>query len=292
MRHFYFCLFLLCPVFCNAQDFKKISCRFLCLNRATPTPPLLNVAEKGVEVSCTITTESPSPPIVCYAKGTSLSFLSAADRKPAAIATIPANVNACILIFVDAAKAPNTLPWRVFVIEDSAKNFPDGGAFVANFHSQDIRFVIGENKIMLRPAGSHGFPRPEKRDNFNMAPVVFEFLQQDKWRTASESMLRFLPGMRYLIFAYVDPESGRPRISTIQDFRPVEKPPHPGAGGSAGISFRPSPHSVSAANYTRTPRDSSPDTAAGPTTPAPSKSRTGRPDPDAAPVPSTTRTFR
>jgi hypothetical protein len=60
-----------------------------------------------------------------------------------------------------------------------------------------------------------------------MAPVVFEFLQEDKWRTASESMLRFLPGMRYLIFAYLDPESGRPRIATYQDLRHVAKPPKP-----------------------------------------------------------------
>ena len=226
MRRLCFCLFLLCSVICSAQDFKKISCRFLCLNRAAPTPPLLNVADKGVEVACTIPTETPSAPIFCYANGTSISFLSASDRKPAATATIPANVNACILVFVDAAKAPNTLPWRVFVIEDTARNFPDGGAFVANFHTQDIRFVIGENKpIMLHSAGYQGVARPEKRDAFNMAPVAFQFQQNDTWRTASESMLRFLPGMRYLIFAYVDPASGRPRISTYQDFAAAAKPP-------------------------------------------------------------------
>jgi hypothetical protein len=129
-----------------------------------------------------------------------------------------------ILVFVNGAKTPNALPWRVFVIEDSDKIFPDGGAFVANFHSGDIRFIIGENKIMLRPAGSHGFGLPKERDAFNMAPVVFQFQQEEEWITASESLLRFLPGMRYLIFAYVDPDSGRPQISTFQDVKPFTPP--------------------------------------------------------------------
>lgn len=227
MRALCCCLLLLCPAVSHAQEFRKLSCRFLSLDSSSPTPPILNVAEKGAEIPCTVYTNSPSPAIFCYAKGNTINFISAADRKPAAAATIPAEGNAFILVFLAAAKAANALPWRVFVIENSDKNFPDGGAFVANFHNQDIRFIIGENKNMLRPAGSHGIPRPEKRDNFNMAPVVFEFLQEDKWRTASESMLRFLPGMRYLIFAYLDPESGRPRIVTYQDLRHVAKPPKP-----------------------------------------------------------------
>lgn len=204
-----------------------MSCRFLAMDSAAPPPPLLNVAEEGAEIPCTVTTNTLSAEVACFAKGTVLSFISSGDRKPAANATIPANVSNAILVFVAAAKAPNALPWRVFVIEDSAKNFPDGGAFVANFHNQDIRFVIGESKIMLHPAGFHGFPLPAKRNNFNMAPVVFEFLQENKWRTASESMLRFLPGMRYLIFAYVDPSSGRPRIATFQDFKTSSKPKPP-----------------------------------------------------------------
>ena len=225
MRLICLCLLLLCPVICSAQDFKKVTCRFLSLDANAPPPPLLNVADKGAEVTCTVYTNSLSPPVACFAKGNAIGFLTASDRQPAATATIPANVSAVILVFVAAAKDSKALPWRVFVIEDSAKNFPDGGTFVANFHNQDIRFVIGDSKIMLHPAGFHGFPLPEKRNNFNMAPVVFEFMQNDVWRTASESMLRFVPGMRYLIVAYVDPESRRPHLSTYQVLHSNAPPP-------------------------------------------------------------------
>lgn len=219
------CLFFLCAVFGNAQDSRKVTCRFVCFEGVTPPPPLVNVLDKGAEVVCTIPANEFSPGFVCSAKGNSINFLSSEDHKPLASATIPAAVKSAILVFLPAVKVPSPLPWQVFVVEDTLKNFPDGGAFVANFYTKDIRFVIGENKIMLPSGKDHGFARPTQRDAFNMAPVVFQFQQDDTWRTASESLLRFVPGMRYLIFAYVDAESGRPRISTFQDFMPMAPPP-------------------------------------------------------------------
>jgi len=225
MRILCHAVFILCSAFGSAQDVVKVSCRFLGLNSDSPPPPLLNIADKEIDIPCVITTGTLSPATTCLAREHTMTFVSATDRQPAAIATLPANVKAAILVFVAAPEKPNTLPWRVFVIEDSPKNLPDGGAFVANFHNQDIRFVIGEHKILLHSASFHGFSIPVKRDAFNMAPVAFEFLQKDQWRTASESLLRFVPGMRYLIFAYRDPASGRPRIATYQDLKPFATPP-------------------------------------------------------------------
>ncbi len=225
MRAFLLCLLTLCPLIGNAQEFKKISCRFLCLDSANPAPPLLNIGEKDSEILCTIYTEEISPAVACTAKDNTINFISSVDRKPVATAKIPNNGKAFILIFVPAAKAPDALPWRVFVIEDSSANFPDGGAFVANFHNQEVRFVLGEKKLMLKSGSSHGFASPSKLDAFNMAPVSFEFQQKGTWRVAKESMLRFLPGMRYLFFAYIDPTSGRPKISTYRDMNVDSKPP-------------------------------------------------------------------
>ena len=129
-------------------------------------------------------------------------------------------MSSALLIFIGNGPTPSDpaqAQLKVMVIEDSPKNFPDGGAYIANFHHSPIRFVVGEHKGMLKPGGSHGYALPKQRDSFNMAPVIFEFLKKESWQIANESALRFLPGMRYLIFAYVDPQSGRPRISTIQD---------------------------------------------------------------------------
>ncbi len=217
MRTLSLCLLLLYPVLIKAEDGRRVDCRFVSLSSDTPPPAMLTASADGAGNPVAVPTGSLSKASPCFSKTNTFSFLSAADRTPAATATIPADVKAAILVFVAAPKTAGSLPWRVFVIEDSAKNFPDGGAFVANFHNQDIRFVIGENKVMLHPAGSHGVSRPEQRDDFNMAAVAFQFQQGDSWRNASETMLRFLPGMRYLMFAYVDSASGRPRIVTFQD---------------------------------------------------------------------------
>ncbi len=220
-------LLVLSATLSSAQEVRPVKCRFVCMDGATPPERLLNVSNKS-EVACTVPANVLSPAVACFAKENVVSFVSSKDRKPAATATIPAAAKAAILLFIPAPADPATpaaLPWRVFVIEDSPQSFPDGGAFVANFYSQDIRFVVGENKIQLRPAKSHGFGPPTQRDDFNMVQVVFQFQDQDAWRTASESLLRFLPGMRYLIFAYVDAASGRPRIATFQDLGPPPLPP-------------------------------------------------------------------
>jgi len=211
----------------HAEDVRLIRCRFLCFGSGATPASLIVASDKGSDITCAVSDSQISPETVCPAKSDTIAFLSSADRKPVAVAKVAAPLNHVILIFVPAAKAPDALPWRVLVIEDSEKNFPDGGVFVANFYNKDIRMQIGDKTGLLHSGGEYGFPLPGKRDTFNMAPVVFQFQIDGQWRTANESMLRFLKGMRYLIFAYVDPASGRPRISTFNDVAPPPKPPTP-----------------------------------------------------------------
>lgn len=218
MRILSLCLIVFFPTLVYAEEGRKVTCRLVALDPDTPPPAMLAMSGDGSEVKVIPHTGSISGESVLFSKTDTFSFLNAADHKPAASVTLPAGMKAAILLFVAGPKTPQALPWRIFVIEDSAKNFPDGGAFVANFHNKNIRFVMGENKIMLKPGGSTGVPRPTDRDDFNMSAVTFEFqMGDDAWRQASESMLRFLPGSRYLMIAFVDVSSGRPRVVTFQD---------------------------------------------------------------------------
>lgn len=219
MRSLSILLFLIFPLVGMAEEGRMINCRFACLDRSAPPPPMLTFSGDGVEIPVSIPTSKLSAVTPCFSRNNAINFISPGDRTPLATATIPGNVKSVVLIFVASPKTATSLPWRIFVIEDTDKNLPDGGAYVANFYNQDIRFVIGENKIMLHPAASHGVSMPTKRDDFNMSPVVFQFQQGDAWKDASESMLRFMPGSRYLMFAYMDASNGRPRIITFQDFK-------------------------------------------------------------------------
>lgn len=221
MRFFSVISLLVCSLIpAQAQDVRQVSCRFLCFGCGKTPPALVSVSDNGADVPCPVSDNSLSPVTVCAAKADTIAFLSSADRKPAAVAKVAPTMNRVILVFVPGDKTPDALPWRVLVIQDSPKNFPDGGLFVANFYNNDIRMRIGDHTGLLHASGQYGFPMPGGRNAFNMAPVVFQFQQGGQWRTASESMLRFLKGMRYLVFTYIDPASGRPRISTIQDNTP------------------------------------------------------------------------
>jgi hypothetical protein len=209
-----------------AQEVRPVECRFLAFGSKDEVTAIA-LSDKGEDISCPLPTSQLSKKIACTAKDGKISFISAADRKPMATASIPSGVNSALVVFVRQEKAEPATGWRAFVIEDSAKSFPDGGAYVANFYSNDIRFTIGGHKGTLKPAGAHGYAMPKERDDFNMAPVIFEFNNGGKWRIANESSLRFLPGMRYLIFAYVDPVSGRPKINTYQDMAGPPKEANP-----------------------------------------------------------------
>lgn len=218
-------ILLVFPTLLFAQEARPVQCRFLSFGGTGELPSVIAASAKGSEITCPLSSSQISPRITCFAVGTQIPFLSSTDKKPIATAIIPASVNAALLIFIHPPKTPQAAESagaiKILVIEDTAKNFPDGGAFIANFYNKDIRFIVGEHKGMLHAGGFHGYAKPEEVDSFNMAPVVFEFQNDDKWHTANESALRFLRGMRYLIFAYVDPVSGRPRIQTYQDMPPV-----------------------------------------------------------------------
>jgi len=212
----------------TAQALRPVDCRLLWFDPATQPPALVNLGPDEGAISCKFTPNTLSPTVRLFASNGVIRFLDDGERKAAAAATIPANVKKAILVFLPAAKPAAgeeaaAMP-RVFVIDDSPQSFPQGGAFVANLFSGDIRFVIGEHRNQLRTGNTLGVKQPEKRDEFNMAPVLIQFQQGDSWRTASESVVRFIPETRYLILAYVDPASGRPRIATITDVASAVEP--------------------------------------------------------------------
>lgn len=206
---------LLLPIAIHAQETRTLSCRFLGFQTNESTTSLTCVAEKN-EVNCPFETSRISAPVNLVAVDGTLSFIDPKDRKPACSINVPPSVRQAIIVIMPNPKDP-AKPWRGFVIEDSAKHFPDGGALVVNLHVTNIRFVIGEHKHMLKPGDKFGMPMPKKRDDFNMATVAFEFSHKDHWIKASESRRRFTEGLRYLVLAFTDPSSQRPRLSTFQD---------------------------------------------------------------------------
>lgn len=217
------CLLVLTAVCARAQT--PVTCRLLGFP-GEPPPPMAITAADGKRVPCEVPVGSLSPPVGCRAERGVIRFYQAdaagAKADPAAAprvlaeATVPGKADTLIVVFVPAGDQA-ALPWRTVVLEDTPQAFPDGGAVVANFHRSELRFLIGEHRVQLNPGLTKPVARPERRDDFNMAPVMFQFNHEGQWRAASESMLRFTPGLRYLIIGYEDPASKRPRLFTCAD---------------------------------------------------------------------------
>lgn len=218
------CLALvLLPILAHAQQAHPVSCRFLGFQTGDTTTSLTCVADK-FEAACPFKTDSISEPVKVTAIDRVLTFIDPKDRKAACTVTLPATARQALIVFMPNAKDA-VPPWRAFAIEDSEKTFPNGGALVINLHNTDIRFAIGENKYLLKPGDRYAMQLPKQRDEFNMATVTFEFSLKDQWMKASESRLRFTEGLRYLMLAYRDPASQRPRLSTFQDSAYAPLPP-------------------------------------------------------------------
>ncbi|MGJ8725631.1 MAG: hypothetical protein ACSHYB_13815 [Roseibacillus sp.] len=203
-----------------AQDLRPVECRFLALDERPDS--ILNAVGENKDIKVSILKNRISEPIECIAVNGRLNFIDGQSREPLASTPIPAKIKKAIIIFVEV---PDQKKWFIVPFEDSAEQFPKGGTHVVNLHSDDIRFILGESKEVLPPRKTKGFEMPEKRNEFNMAPVVFQFKnKKDEWVNGKETAYRFLPAIRYLLIAYIDPNNNRPRVKTFKDtFRP--RPP-------------------------------------------------------------------
>lgn len=200
-----------------AADDSSVSCRFLCFERsADGTEKLVAKGSGGAFADCPLPLSIPSAPVALDASGGVIGFRkSADDAGVAATARIPAGVKKAFILFLPAAgKAPQL--HETVVIEDSAKGFPQDGCVVLNLYQADVRFVIGEHKIQLRPGGTTALQRPAKRDDFNMSGIAFQFQTGGDWRTAAESMIRFPEGQRHLFVTFIDPKTKRPRLRSFR----------------------------------------------------------------------------
>lgn len=200
----------------GAQDGAAVvTCRFLAFERSPDgIAALIAMAPGDQPVDCPLAMSALSKPVKLVAPGGKINFRKAAtDPAPAAVATVPAGATAAIILFIPKGGESG---FGAVAIEDSAKGFPADGSVVLNLYKADVRFVIGEHKVLLPSGRIATVARPQKRDDFNMSGIAFQFQQGADWRTAAETMVRFPEGQRHLFVTYVDPRTNRPRLKSFR----------------------------------------------------------------------------
>lgn len=215
-----------CPLYAqeDKKNVREVHCRFLSFGWDGKIASTLHLGSEGEEIPCLLTRRKFSDKVLCFAENNKISFLYPDSREPMVAVKIPAKVKDALLIFVKNPKVEmGKNAWRVLVIEDSQDTFPYGGSYVVNLHGQEVRFLIGEHRGLLKAGGFKVCDLPEKRTDFNMAPVIFQMKDKNEWEDVSNTSLRFLPSSRYLFVSYVDPTTGRPRLHSIKDLKPFPK---------------------------------------------------------------------
>lgn len=193
-----------------------LTCRLLNFERGgNGNNELIVVDQEGLPVQCKLPSDSLSKPVKLPVIERKLIFRREIAEPPVAIATVPSGITEALLVFLPSDDPK--FDYRPVVLDGSKKGFPESGCLVLNIYSEEVRFILGEHKIMLPPGKTAKLERPEQRDNFNMAGVVFQFKTDKGWRAAYETMSRFPEGQRHLYIAYVDPKSKRPKVRSYRD---------------------------------------------------------------------------
>ncbi len=217
-------MLVLTPII-QAAGSRPVSCRLLAPGGAGGAASVVVQQDDGGEAAIPLSSNTVSREVTCLAKDNVIRFLSGSENSPVAEAMFPDGMKSVLLIFYrqgsgneDAVEGESVNPeWKVLVVDDSAGRYPKGGGLIANCNPTEARYSVGSKQEVVPSCDSRTFGMPEVRDEFNMASVKVEVRDGEHWKLASESSLRFLPGIRYMIISYPDLRSGRSRVEIVRD---------------------------------------------------------------------------
>jgi hypothetical protein len=134
----------------------------------------------------------------------------------AATAPIPAGARRLIALIVAAPGA--TPPYRMMLIDDSAKGFPTGESRVVNLTPVDFALEVGEHKIGLASGKVTRVPPVKSVNEFNQAQTNFFYRRGEAWEAFSERQMQYLDEMRRIFLIYSTPGAVQPEVRTIVDY--------------------------------------------------------------------------
>lgn len=135
---------------------------------------------------------------------------------PIAVATIPEGMKSVLILFFPVEGDKDKMVYRTSVIDASLQGVPKDGAMVMNLYPKEVRAVIGEHRVLLKPGITAGVARPKERNDYNMSPVVFLAETGGEWKVVSETLVRFPEDNQQFFISYPDGQSGRLSFRALQ----------------------------------------------------------------------------
>jgi len=207
--------FLLAPLVYSEST--SVVCRLVHLKVPPKAASIMFVGPKDAIVRCEIPYEEISRPVRLECVDGKISFYEneAKAAPPVAVAQVPKGVKRALLLFL-SSKKDGKVNNRVICVDYSGKEMPENGSIVFNASPNNLRFLLGEVKKEVRPGSITSVVRPERRNEFQMARVLFQSQLKKSWKTSYESMLRFPENKHRLFICYNDARTKQPSLRILQ----------------------------------------------------------------------------
>ena len=127
-----------------------------------------------------------------------------------------------LFLFTPGGSSEGKLPYSVRAFDDDTRIFPMGSVRVINLSPVPVRFLLsGEMTPQIPPAKYAQFPHSKKVNDFNMYPVVVQFLSATgEWINGQSVSWKATDRRRDIVVTSVDPRFKQPAVSMYSDFPP------------------------------------------------------------------------
>jgi hypothetical protein len=134
----------------------------------------------------------------------------------AASIKLPPDLKRAIVVVLPAPAGMKPA-YRMLLIDDSEKAFPNGESRALSLIKVETAIQAGEHKLPVKPGAITAVPSVRKVDEFNMAQTNFYYEQDGTWVAFAERQLQFLDACRRIFIIHATPGAIQPTITTIVD---------------------------------------------------------------------------
>jgi hypothetical protein len=135
----------------------------------------------------------------------------------AASVKLPPSIRRAMVVVLPAP-AGSKPAYRMVLIDDSAKAFPQGESRVLPLVGVETAIQAGEHRLPVHPGVITKVPPVTKVDEFHMAQTNFYYQQGELWVPFTERQLQYLDACRRIFIIHATPGALQPSVTTIVDF--------------------------------------------------------------------------
>jgi hypothetical protein len=134
----------------------------------------------------------------------------------AASVKLPPSIRRAMVVVLPAP-AGSKPAYRMVLIDDSAKAFPQGESRALPLLGVETAIQAGEHRLPILPGVITKVPPVTKVDEFHMAQTNFYYKQGELWVPFTERQLQYLDACRRIFIIHATPGALQPTITTIVD---------------------------------------------------------------------------